>query len=71
MSKNASLGNWSFVENGGQIQVLVKGVVVDTVDAPGLLALGVTAINSVLPASVLPLAKVIEGVGAQALAALE
>lgn len=71
MSKSSAVGNWAFNENSGKVDVLFKGVVIDTLDLPGVASLGVGAINHVLPASALPLATLIEGVVGQAMAALE
>jgi hypothetical protein len=69
--KDAKVGNWDFQENAGQINVLFKGVVIDTLDLPGVLSLGVLAVNKVLPASLLPAAQMLETLGGQMLAAQE
>lgn len=66
ISEAASLG-------GGQAAGIVKvqGTASVEIDAETALKLGVQLVNSHLPPSVLPLAQVVEGVGFQALKALE
>ena len=71
MSKTATAGKWTFTETDGKVAIAFEGNVVDTVDAVGALAIAEAGLNSVLPASLLPLAKVFEGIAGQALAALE